>query len=141
MTSRHQDVIDLLREHSIDAHQVLIDSVSRRGYELLVVDGDSKRVMNKDGTFSTTEHEWPSPEVGLAVLRMMKAQKPNEGEGEQTPDSVVLLRRKYDLDPTDTSARDWVYAENQLDADQYDQYMSIYNRVSETYKDTEGETG
>lgn len=133
---------ELLQANGIDPLAVLLDSIDRDGYTEILLDNEGVQVAGEDGKIITTSREWPEPGFGLKVMNCMIEElqgrpRPQVKVSTETVDQTVLLRRRYDLDPSQATAQVWLDAENQLNPTDFDAYMALYRRVSETTENKE----
>lgn len=140
MAGRFPKAVALLESMGIDANLILVDGIHYESYRTIRVGSDGKRLIDpQTGDFLVETHPW-SRETGEKVLNTIlediadhNKENPIRVLGEEhSIDRVVLLRRVWDMDPSEEAARIFVAAENELTPTEFAAYQDLYRKVSET---------
>ena len=138
MPSPYPKTMAFLVSEGIDPSKITVDDINEMSYTEIVLDADGKRILNPNGTIAAHRREWPRPGMGEEVMRLMledirdfpPVRVVNENGTIINPvDNAVILRRRYDMDPSDAHSKEWVDAENKLTKEEFDQYMTLYRSL------------
>lgn len=131
--------VELLKREGIDPSLLTVNGINQNSYLQIVLDADGNKVLNENGNIAAVQRAWPRPGLGEEVMNAMiediRAKEPfqvkrEDGDQAYPIDRVVLLRRRYDMDPTEENAKAWLDAENLLSPSEFDDYMDLYRKVA-----------
>jgi hypothetical protein len=133
--------VELLIAEGIDPNLITIEGINAGSYLQIVLDADGNRIMNPNGSIAAVQQAWPRPGLGGRVMQTMiedMRDRPGswrvlgpDGTMQYPIDNVVLLRRRYDMDPTEENARAFLEAENRLSEEEFPAYLALYQKVAD----------
>ncbi len=142
MTSPYPKTMELLRAEGLDSSLITVEGINEGSYLEIVLDENGKKILNPSGSLAAVRRAWPRPGLGEEVMQAMiedmrgnasnfRVLDEESGDLLYPIDNVVLLRRRYDMDPTEENARAYLDAENRLSEDEFPAYMALYRKVSD----------
>lgn len=138
MTSPYPKTMEFLIAEGIDQSIITVDDINEATYTEIIVDAKGNRMMRDNGTLHARRREWPRPGMGEEVMRLMLEDIRNfppmkvvdeHGTLVNPVDNVVILRRRYDMDPTEAHSQAWLDAEKRLSEEEFEQYMALYRSL------------
>lgn len=138
MHSPYPKTMEFLIAEGIDPSIIAVGDINEATYTEIIVDAKGNRMMRDNGTLHVRRREWPRPCMGEEVMRLMLADIRNltpmqvvsaDGTIINRVDNTVILRRRYDMDPTEAHSKAWLNAENGLTEDEFEQYMALYRSL------------
>jgi len=141
MSTPYPRTVELLISEGIDPNLITVEGINEASYLQIVLDADGNKIMNSNGSIAATQRAWPRPGLGERVMQAMIEDMRNtpgnfrvvgpEGVLRYPIDHVVLLRRRYDMDPTEENARALLDAERCLTEAEFPAYQALYRKVAD----------
>ena len=138
MTSPYPKTMEFLIAEGIDPSIITVDDINEATYTEIVVDPQGKRILRSDGNLAARRREWPRPGMGEEVMRLILEDIKNfppirvvdeHGTIINPVDNAVIVRRRYDMDPSEEHSAAWLAAENRLTPAEFEQYMALYRSL------------
>jgi hypothetical protein len=133
--SPYPRTVALLQDAGIDANAISVEHINEASYMEIVLSPEGERVINSYGNIAARRREWGVPGLGERVMEAMRqdiaasivATLP--GSPQITPDTVVLLRRRCDVDPTPNNRFNLMTAEKALTKAERALYLKKYKAL------------
>jgi hypothetical protein len=129
--------IALLQQEGIDSDVITVEHINEASYMEIVLSPEGHHVVNPDGNIAARRREWGVPGLGERVMEAMRQDiaasivSTLPGVPKITPDTVVLLRRRRDVDPTPDNEFRFITAEKVLTKSERALYLKKYKALPE----------